>query len=216
MLYVVATPIGNLKDITFRAVETLEKVDAVLAEDTRTAYKLLSHFNIRKPTLSYNDKNKKPRTEEAIKRIQQGQELALVSENGTPLISDPGFHLVRECIRNSIRVIPVPGPSACTAALMAAGMPTHQFCFVGFLPKGPGKREKLLRQLICEKRTIVAYESPHRINKTLNQLSSIAPGAEVAVCRELTKLHEEIVRAKAADIKLDNPRGEIVLLISPL
>jgi len=217
MLYIVATPIGNMQDLSQRAKSTLDMVDIVLAEDTRTTGSLLAKISLKKKLLSYNDKNKVKRTTEAIQYLVQGSEIALVSENGTPLISDPGFYLVRAAIMQGIQVVPIPGPSAVTTALMAAGLPTNEFTFVGFLPKGPGRKQKLLEKLQGEARTFVFYESPYRIKKTISLMAEIMPEVRVALCRELTKKFEQIIRgtAKALAGQEIKEKGEFTVVVSP-
>ena len=217
-LFVVATPIGNLEDITFRAVRVLSEVDLIAAEDTRTTKVLLNKYNINTQLTSYHKFNIKSKTPRLIELLRQGQNIALVSDSGTPGISDPGYELVREAVGQNIKVEPIPGPSALVSALAVSGLPTERFVFEGFLPKKPGKKRKVLRSLQDDPRTIIIYESPYRLVKTLVEVKEILGDREVAVCRELTKKFEEIIRGKAGDVlaKIGDKkvRGEIVLVVS--
>ncbi len=219
MLYVVSTPIGNLKDITLRALDILASVDLVVSEDTRTTQKLLKRYEIKARLLSYNDYNKRTRTKQILNKLEAGCDVALVSESGTPAISDPGYYLIRECIKHGFEVVPVPGACAVTAALVASGLPTDSFTFIGFLPKKKGKKHKLLEELKNQQTTVVFFESPHRLAQTLESLRLLYPEWWLAVCRELTKLHEEVVRGTVAEVaeKLSKvkPRGEYTLVLSP-
>jgi len=217
-LYVVATPIGNLGDMTFRAIETLRQVDCVLAEDTRTFRKLAQHFSIETDCLSYHDHNERSRATQLLKDLRLGKSFALVSDAGTPTISDPGYQLVKTCRENGIKVVSVPGACSAIAALSTTGFEIHAFLFLGFLPIKPGKRRQTLTEALTEGRTFVLLESPHRLEKTLELLEELAPERELAVCRELTKLHEESVVGTPADLRADLKkrnafRGEIVLVI---
>lgn len=218
MLYVVPTPIGNLQDITLRALDVLKQVDLVACEDTRTSSKLLSHFGITTQRLSYHDHNERSRAPELIARMQRGDTVALITDAGTPGISDPGFYLVRECHRHEIDVVVLPGASAVLPALVASGLPCDRFVFEGFLPQKKGRKTRL-EQVARETRTLVLYESPHRILKTLQQLEE-ACGAErpVAVARELTKQFEEVIRGTLASVRekladRDRQRGEFVIVL---
>lgn len=217
-LFVVATPIGNLEDITFRAVRMLSEVDLIAAEDTRTTKVLLNKYNINTPLTSYHKFNIKAKTPKLIELLRQGQNIALVSDSGMPGISDPGYELVREAAGQNIKVEPIPGPSAAISALAVSGLPTDRFVFEGFLPKKPGKKRKVLKSLQDDPRTIIIYESPYRLVKTLVEVEAILGDREVAVCRELTKKFEEIIRGKAGDVlrKIGDKkvRGEIVLVVS--
>jgi 16S rRNA (cytidine1402-2'-O)-methyltransferase len=207
-LYIVSTPIGNLKDITLRAIETLKEVDFILCEDTRTSGNLLNHFEIKKELVSLN----------AFNRILSNQTAALISDAGTPLISDPGVRLVSSCIKNGIEIIPVPGASALIAALSMSGLPTDSFVFEGFIPQKKGRQTKL-KELSEEKRTIVLYESTYRIEKLLNELNEYLPERLVVVCREITKKFEETWRGFPKDIleyfDQKTTKGEFVVVVAP-
>lgn len=217
-LYIVSTPIGNLKDITLRAIETLKEVDFILCEDTRTSGNLLNHFEIKKELISLNAFNEKNKIEFIVNRILSNQTVALISDAGTPLISDPGVRLVSACIEKEIEIIPIPGPSALIAALSMSGLPTDAFVFEGFLPQKKGRQTKL-KELAEEKRTIVLYESTYRIEKLLKELNEFLPNRFVVVCREITKKFEEIWRGFPKDIleTLENKtiKGEFVVVIAP-
>ncbi|MGL4520210.1 MAG: 16S rRNA (cytidine(1402)-2'-O)-methyltransferase [Phocaeicola sp.] len=216
-LYVVPTPVGNLEDMTFRAIRILKEVNLILAEDTRTSGILLKHFEIKNSMHSHHKFNEHKTVEGIVARIKAGESVALISDAGTPAISDPGFLVVRECIRNGIKVECLPGATAFVPALVASGLPNERFCFEGFLPQKKGRMTKLL-SLQEESRTIIFYESPHRLLKTLTQFGEYY-GLErpVAVCREISKLHEECVRGTVAEAiehftKIE-PRGEIVVIL---
>jgi 16S rRNA (cytidine1402-2'-O)-methyltransferase len=225
-LFIVATPIGNLEDITFRAIRILSEVDLVAAEDTRHTKILLTKYQINTPMTSYHKFNIKAKTQYLTNLLKQGQNIALVSDSGMPGISDPGYELIRASIGQGIRVEPIPGPSAAITALAVSGLPTDEFVFVGFLPKKPGKKIKKLKELVpreieglkSEARTIIIYESPFRLVKTLEDVRQVMGDRQVAICRELTKKFEEIIRGKAGDvldkIKGSKIRGEVVLVIS--
>ena len=218
-LYLVATPIGNLEDITFRAVRVLKEADLIAAEDTRTARKLLDRYEITTPVVSYYDAVEKSKTPELIAELAAGRSVALVSEAGTPGISDPGYRLVAAAREAGVPVVPVPGPSAAIAALAASGLPTDRFAFEGFLPSSPAARRKKLYSLREEERTLIFYESPRRILATLKEVGQIFGDRPVAVARELTKIHEEFLRGPAAEVsrqlrKKGKIRGEIVLLLA--
>jgi 16S rRNA (cytidine1402-2'-O)-methyltransferase len=216
-LYVVATPIGNLADITHRALQVLTKVDVIACEDTRHTHKLLQHYGIATKTVSYHEHNEKQRSEQLIDSLQRGSDVAVVSDAGTPAISDPGFRLVRAAIENDISVVPVPGPSALITALVATGLPTDEFFFAGFLPSRTGARQSRLRELASIPATLIFYESPHRLAGTLKDAHSILGEREAVVARELTKLHEELRRGKLSDLaehySREEVRGEVVLVI---
>jgi len=218
MLYIVSTPIGNLKDITLRAIEILKTVDIIAAEDTRRTRILLRHYEIDKEMISYNDHNKTKRIPKLIAILKEQGSVALVSDSGTPGISDPGHNLVREAIRNQIAVVPVPGPNAAISALVSSGLPTDSFAFYGFLPKKEKKRLDFLDHIKEKTETIIVYESPHRIKKTLASMEKMIPNNRICLARELTKVHEEFIRGtprKLNDTLRDrNLKGEIVLLIS--
>ena len=218
-LFLVATPIGNLEDISLRALRVLKEVDVIACEDTRQTLKLLSHFEIRKPLESYHEHNEMTRAAELVLRIEEGARVALVSDAGTPVISDPGHRLVSLCLRHHLPVIPIPGPSAIVAALAASGMPSEEFTFLGFLPARPAERRRRLQQLSSESRTLVLYEAPHRLRATLEDALEILGNRRAAVARELTKIHEEFIHGHIdeliAALAKKPPRGEITLLIAP-
>jgi 16S rRNA (cytidine1402-2'-O)-methyltransferase len=219
VLYVVATPIGNLEDITVRALRILRESNLIACEDTRQTRKLLDHFGISKPMVSYHDHNESSRTPELIERLQSGETIALVSDAGTPLISDPGYRVVSAAIAAGITVTPIPGPSAILTALAASGLATDSFRFCGFLPPKTQQRQKLLETLKHESATLVFYEAPHRIVSTLDDVIAVMGDREVVIARELTKLHEEFLRAPASEARSNlsaRPaiKGEIVLLIA--
>jgi len=217
-LYLVATPIGNLADITHRALQILNDVDLISFEDTRHTHKLLSHYNITTKTISYHEHNEQQRAIDLIERLKQGTNIAVVSDAGTPSISDPGFRLVRAAIENDIVVVPVPGPSALITALIAAGLPTDEFFFAGFLPSRTSARRARLTELQSVPGTLIFYEAPHRLAETLKDAYEILGEREAVVARELTKLHEEIRRGRLSALTADytektDIRGEIVVLI---
>jgi 16S rRNA (cytidine1402-2'-O)-methyltransferase len=218
-LYVVSTPIGNLEDITYRAVRVLKDVNWIACEDTRTTSHLLQHYGISTKMISYHDYNEADRAPELFARLQSGENGALVSDAGTPLLSDPGFRIVRGLMVAGIRVEPVPGASALLAALVGSGLPTDQFHFGGFLPPKQGQRMRVLEALAGEPATLVFYEAPHRILETLADIAAVMGKRDVAVARELTKVHEEVLRGTAAEILAvlgarDSVRGEFVVLIA--
>jgi 16S rRNA (cytidine1402-2'-O)-methyltransferase len=218
-LYVIATPIGNLEDITLRAVRILrEEVAMIACEDTRQTQNLLEHYQIKKPLISYHEHNEASRTAEILDSLERGQSVALVSDAGTPLVSDPGYRVVKAAIDRGFSVVPLPGPSAVLAALAASGLPTDEFRFVGFLPSKAGARRKALLGIISTPGTVVAYESPHRILDTLAEMAEIFGNAPVVLGRELTKIHEEFLRGSAGAIleqlaKRPSIKGEITLVI---
>lgn len=216
-LFVVATPIGNLEDITLRALRILSEVDLIAAEDTRHTKILLTKYNIHAPLTSYHKFNIKAKTPHIIKILSEGKNVALVSDSGMPGISDPGYELIRAAIEAGIKVEAVPGASAAITALAVSGLATERFVFEGFLPKKPGKRKKLLKLLKDESRTIIIYESPFRILKLLIEISEIMGNRQIAVCRELTKKFEEVVRGKVDEVLsiLRNQKilGEFVVVI---
>lgn len=217
ILYIVSTPIGNLEDITYRAVKILSSVDLIAAEDTRKTKILLDRYNISKPMISYFSQNEIRRIPDLIYRLRDGESIALVSEAGTPGISDPAYRIVRAAIDAGIPLVPIPGASALLSALVISGLPTHSFVFEGFLPQKKGRKQKL-RQLKEEHRTVVLYESPHRIIKTLKEISEIFGNRDIVLARELTKLYEEVTRGQIQQIIHQiadkSTRGEYVLLIS--
>ena len=222
-LYLVATPIGNLGDITLRALDVLKGVDRIACEDTRQTQKLLNHFEIRTPTISCHEHNERRSASELVAALKAGGRIALVSDAGMPGISDPGTWLVREAIAAGVTVIPIPGANAALSALVASGMPTAEFQFIGFLPEKAGARRTRLEQFAAEPRerarTLIFFEAPHRILDTLSDLESVwGPGLNIVVARELTKLHEEFLRGAVADVRRElaareHIRGEFVLLI---
>jgi 16S rRNA (cytidine1402-2'-O)-methyltransferase len=218
IFYLVGTPIGNLDDMTVRAVKTLQTVDLIAAEDTRHTGKLLKHWQIETPQLSYHEHNRQSRIPELIARLQQGSSIALVTDAGMPGISDPGYELVKACIEAGIAVVPIPGVTAAITALTAAGLPTARFVFEGFLPADNQERRSRLEALGSESRTIVLYESPHRLLATLQDLAAqFTPTRQVAIARELTKLHEEFWRGDLggaiAHYTAQTPRGEFTLVV---
>lgn len=219
-LYVVATPIGNLSDISARAIETLKLVDVIACEDTRHSARLLNHLNIRKPLLSYHDHNEAEQTKNLITKLQAGQRVALISDAGTPLISDPGYQLVRQAQENNIKVVPLPGPCALIAALSASGLPSDRFTFEGFLPAKHQARVECLEQLKNESRTLIFYESTHRITDSLRDMAAVFGGErEAVVARELTKAFETLRSATLSELAdwvnedADQRKGEVVLLV---
>ena len=215
-LFVVGTPIGNLADITYRAVDTLNSVDFIFAEDTRVSKKLLNHYKIDKKIYSYHDHSKDSEVEKLTNLLESGNDVALISDAGTPTVSDPGYRLIRECVKKGVDIVPIPGPSAVTAALSVAGLPSDSFTFVGFLPQKKGRIKKI-EQLSEINNTIILFESPHRLLKTLNQLFEILGNRQVAIGRELTKLYEEIIRGNLKDVTQEfskkSVKGEIVIMI---
>ncbi|MBV9612983.1 MAG: 16S rRNA (cytidine(1402)-2'-O)-methyltransferase [Acidobacteriaceae bacterium] len=218
-LYLVATPIGNLEDITLRALRVLRDEVAVIAcEDTRQTRKLLEHYEIRKPLLSYHEHNETTRARELLQALEKGESVALVSDAGTPMISDPGYRIATAAIERGIRVVPVPGASAALAALTASGLPIDEFRFIGFLPPRASPRRAALEKLAHEPVTLVAYESPHRIHDTLADLARILGDRPIVLARELTKIHEEFLRGSAQSIldqlsTRESLKGEITLVI---
>jgi 16S rRNA (cytidine1402-2'-O)-methyltransferase len=218
-LYLVATPIGNLEDISLRALRILKEVDQIACEDTRHTLKLLNHFEIHKPLVSYHEHNELTRASELVLAMERGATVALVSDAGMPLVSDPGHRLVTLAIRHHIPVVPVPGPSALLAALSASGLPNEEFLFLGFLPARSGERQRALERLRIEDRTLILYEAPHRIHDTIADAVAILGDRPACLAREVTKLHEEFRRGKLTDIFQtlnEHPaKGEITLVIGP-
>jgi 16S rRNA (cytidine1402-2'-O)-methyltransferase len=217
-LYLVATPIGNLADITHRALQILRDVDLIACEDTRHTRKLLQHYGIDTKTISYHEHNEQQRAGELIELIKQGSDVAIVSDAGTPAISDPGYRLVRAAVEQNIGIVPLPGPSALISALIAAGLPTDQFFFGGFLPARSSARRARFDELRSIPGTLIFYEAPHRLATSLRDAHEILGEREAVVARELTKLHEEIRRGRLSELaehysNSEQPRGEIVLLI---
>ncbi len=217
ILYLVGTPIGNLKDITSRALQILKEVDLIAAEDTRHTRKLLSHYDIHTSLTSFFEHNELRKTSYLIRRLKQGDKIALVSKAGMPGISDPGYYLIREAIKEDISLVPVPGPTALILALIASGFPTHSFVFEGFLGRNKEKRVQKLRKLKKEERTIVIYVSPHRIRKVLAEIEQILGDRRIAVVREITKKFEETIRDRVGKVikifEEKKPRGEFTLVI---
>jgi len=220
MLYVVATPIGNLGDITLRALEVLRGVDLVAAEDTRHSGILLKHYKIEKPFVSYHEHNEAMRTAQLVERIAAGESVALITDAGMPGFSDPGVRLIRECIKRELPFTIIPGPSSILTALLGSGFSMEKFCFRGFLPIKSGRRERELRAASEREETTIFFESPYRLTKTLKACIDIMPDRELCVARELTKKFEEFRRGTAAQLhahyEARPPKGEIVLLISGL
>jgi 16S rRNA (cytidine1402-2'-O)-methyltransferase len=219
ILHVVSTPIGNLEDITLRALRVLKEADLIACEDTRRTLKLLSHFEISKRLVSYHEHNELTRAPEIVIDLEQGAKVALVTDAGTPAISDPGHRLVSLCLRHGVKVVPVPGASAFVAALSASGLPTEEFTFAGFLPSRPTERRKALRELATEPRTLALYEAPHRLLDTLEDALEILGNRPAVMAREITKAFEEFSRGHIEDLvqaaRTKPPRGEITLLIAP-
>ncbi|MFB2835488.1 16S rRNA (cytidine(1402)-2'-O)-methyltransferase [Floridanema evergladense] len=218
-LYLVATPIGNLEDMTFRAIRILQTVDLIAAEDTRHTGKLLQHFQIKTPQLSYHEHNSQQRIPELLSQLSQGKAIALVTDAGMPLISDPGYELVKACIAQGISVVPIPGANAAITALSAAGLATDKFVFEGFLPAKNKERRTYLETLKSETRTIIFYESPHRLRETLQDLGAIlGEEREIVLARELTKMHEEFWRGMIGDAIAHytnrEPQGEFTLVVA--
>jgi len=219
-LYLVATPIGNLEDITLRAIRILKEVDQIACEDTRHTQKLLNHYGIQKPLVSYHEHNELTRAPELVLAMEQGAQIALVSDAGVPLVSDPGYRLVTLSLRHHLPVVPIPGPSALLAALSASGLPNDEFLFAGFLPARSGERRRALERLRIEDRTIIFYEAPHRIEETLTEALEILGDRPACLAREVTKLHEEFRRDSLsgllASLAGKPARGEITLLVGPV
>jgi len=215
-LFVVGTPIGNLKDISIRAISTLQNVDLILAEDTRNSKKLLNAHNIKTKMISYHEFSNENETQKIINLLNNGKKLALISDAGTPTISDPGYGLIRNCIKSKIKIIPIPGASAITTALSVSGLPSDSFSFYGFLPQKKGRLKKI-KDLTNIDNTIILFESPYRLEKTLNQLLDLLGNRTVVVGRELTKLYEEIIRGNLREIieyfSKTKVKGEIVIMI---
>ena len=216
-LYIVSTPIGNLKDCTYRSLELLGDVDLIAAEDTRRTGVLLKHYELKTPLTSFNSYNQEKKSAGLITRLQEGQNLALVSDAGTPGVSDPLYHLIRAALAKSVPVISLPGPSAVLVALTVSGLPVNRFVFEGFLPRKKG-RKKLIEELAQEKRTIVIFESPHRITRTLKELYKAMGDRKAVIARELTKIYEEVIRGTIEDLAIITEKrklkGEITLVIS--
>ncbi len=214
-LYIVATPIGNLEDITLRAIRTLKEVDIIAAEDTRQTLKLLNHLEISKPLISYHRHNEEIKTKELINKLLEGKNIALVSDAGTPVISDPGGEIVKEAIKEEIKIIPIPGPCALITALIASGMDAKEFTFIGFLPQNKKNRKEKLEQIKNAENTLILYEAPHKLLQTLEELKSIIDKRKVVLARELTKIHEEFKMGTIEELQKNiiNPKGEYVIII---
>jgi 16S rRNA (cytidine1402-2'-O)-methyltransferase len=216
-LYLVATPIGNLQDITLRAINTLKEVELIAAEDTRQTIKLLNHFEIKKPLVSYYEHNKIVKGNYLIEQLLQGKDIALVSDAGTPGISDPGEDLVRLCIENDIKVTMIPGPVAAVTGMVISGLPTGRFVFEGFLPMNKRTRQERLKQLKDETRTIIFYEAPHKLSYTLKDMYNVWGDRRIALARELTKRYEEVIRCSLFEamerFQVEAPKGEFVVII---
>ena len=217
-LYLCATPIGNLEDMTFRCIRVLKEADVIAAEDTRNSIKLLNHFEIKTPMTSYHEFNKVEKARVLVEKMLKGETIAVITDAGTPGISDPGEELVRQCIEAGIKVTPVPGAAACVNALIMSGMPTRRFCFEAFLPSDKKEKADVLEQLKAEQRTIIIYEAPHRLLRTLTELESALGGMrKIAVCKELTKRHETVYRDTISGAlgyyTANEPKGEYVLVI---
>lgn len=214
-LYIVATPIGNLDDITLRAINVLKSVDIVVAEDTRHSLKLLNHLQISKPLMSYYRHKEEVKYEKILEKIKEGKNIAIISDAGTPIISDPGEVIVKAAIKENIEVIPIPGACAAITALMAGGVDTKKFVFYGFISINKKLRKKELEEIKKENKTIILYEAPHKIKNTLEDLKEYIPERKIIICRELTKIHEEFIRGTAEEVakKITEPKGEYIILI---
>ena len=214
-LYLVATPIGNLDDITLRAINTLKTVDLIAAEDTRHTLKLLNHLGISKPLISYYKEVENKKVEIIIDKILEGKNVAVVSDAGTPAISDPGEEVVRLAIEEGIDIVPIPGPVAAISGLICSGFNTKEFVFLGFLPVNKKEREEILEDIKLEKRTIILYEAPHKLRTTLEDVEKILGNRQIALAREMTKIHEEFIRGSVENIlkNLGEPRGEYVIAL---
>lgn len=217
MLYICATPIGNLEDITLRTLRILKEVNLIAAEDTRNSIKLLNHFEIKTPMTSYHEFNKYDKAKVLVEKMQAGMDIALITDAGTPAISDPGEELVKQCHEAGVSVTSLPGPSAFVTALTISGKPTRRFCFEAFLPYDKKERAEILKELKTETRTIIIYEAPHKLKKTLKDLLDALGNRNISLCKELTKKHETNFRTTIADAisfyEQEEPRGEFVLVI---
>ncbi len=215
ILYLVATPIGNLEDITFRAINILKEVDLIAAEDTRHTLKLLNHYEISKPLISYHRHNEEIKVDGLIKKLKEGQNIAVVSDAGTPAICDPGEVIVKETLKENIKVVPIPGACAFVNALVASGLDTKEFVFYGFLSINKKLRKEKLEQIKKENKTIILYEAPHKLKNTLEDLENILENRKIVIARELTKIHEEFIKGTVKEIleKYTEPKGEHIILI---
>ena len=216
-LYIVSTPIGNLEDITLRALRILKEVDLIAAEDNRRTKKLLTRYNISTTMTSYHDYNKKRKGKELIKELKEGHNIALVSDAGTPGISDPAYHLIQLSLEEEVNIVPIPGATAIISALTISGLPTDRFVFEGFLPRKKGIKKRKLKEIAEEERTIILYESPHRLAHTLSEMSSIMGRRRIVIAREMTKMYEEILRGNCEslikDVSEREWKGEITIVI---
>ena len=214
-LYIVATPIGNLEDITLRAIKTLKEVDLIVAEDTRHTLKLLNHLEISKPLISYHRHNEDVKTEILIKELEQGKNIALVSDAGTPGICDPGEEVIKRCIEEEIKIVPIPGACAMINALICSGLDTKEFAFIGFLPLNKKNRKEKLEEIQNETKTTILYEAPHKLETTLKDLREIIGDRKIVLAREITKIHEEYLRENIDELieKAKDIKGEIVLIL---
>lgn len=217
ILYLCATPIGNLKDITARVLETLQEADVIAAEDTRNSIHLLTHYGIKTPMTSYHEYNKTEKAMQLVHQLKSGRNIALITDAGTPAISDPGEVLVRMCLEEGITVTSLPGPAACITALTLSGLPTRRFCFEGFLPADKKEKKDILKELETETRTIILYEAPHHLVRTLGELYDALGDRRLTICRELTKRFETVLPTTLSDAiamyEKEDPRGEYVLVI---
>lgn len=216
ILYIVATPIGNLDDITLRAIKTLQEVDLVAAEDTRHTLKLLNHLEISKPLISYYKQTEKVKSDILISKLKEGKNIALVSDAGTPVISDPGEEVVKEAIKNNIKVVPIPGPCALITALIASGMKAKEFEFLGFLPVNKKEKIEKLREVATDTKTLIFYEAPHKLISTLTEMNAQLGNRKVCLARELTKIHEEFIVDNIENLleKITEPKGEYVIIVA--
>ena len=214
-LYIVATPIGNLEDITLRALKVLKEVDLIAAEDTRHTLQLLNHYEISKPLVSYYKQKEAEKTDLLLNKLENGENIALVSDAGTPGISDPGEVIIKSAINRGIKVIPIPGACAAINALIASGMQTSEFCFIGFLPTNLNEKKNKISELMDETKTIIIYEAPHRLIKTLKVLNDILGNRNIVLCKELTKIHESYERGSLEEVieKIQEPKGEYVIIL---
>ena len=213
-LYLVATPIGNLDDITFRAIDVLRNVDLIAAEDTRQSLKLLNHYEISKPMISYHRHNEDVRSEVLINKVKEGQSIAIITDAGTPGISDPGEEIVKEAIKEGIKVVPIPGACAMVNALICSGLDTKQFTFYGFLPQNKKLRKEKIEEIKEEEKTVIIYEAPHRIIDTLNEFKKEFGDRNIVLARELTKIHEEFIRGTISEVlEKINPKGEFIIML---
>jgi len=215
ILYLVATPIGNLDDITLRAINILKEVDFIAAEDTRHSLKLLNHLEISKPLISYHRHNEDVKTENLIEKLKDNKNIALITDAGTPGISDPGEEIVKQAIENNIKIIPIPGACAFVNALICSGLDTIEFAFLGFLPLNKKNRKEQLEKIKNANATVILYEAPHKLLSTLKDLEQITESRKIVLAKELTKIHEEFISGTATELleKIDNPKGEFVILI---